>query len=178
MKFIKILYYRLLEIICNFLKLDCMKITIKRYRLNGAIIGNNVRAFSPITSSEPYLITVNDNVTISNKVVFLTHDNSIIKVANDATDLVGAIVIGKNTFIGYGVIICPGVVIADNCIIGAGSIVTKSFMNECSVIAGNPAKIISTTESFRKKYLTYAFDFKSKKRKMEILGNPEKILRK
>ncbi|MDN5091633.1 hypothetical protein [Aliarcobacter butzleri] len=39
------------------------------------------------------------------------------------------------------VVIMPEVSIGNNVIIGAGSIVTKSFPSNC-VIAGNPAKII------------------------------------
>jgi acetyltransferase-like isoleucine patch superfamily enzyme len=52
------------------------------------------------------------------------------------------IVIGNNVWIGANVVLLPSVNIADECIIGAGSIVTKSFNQKGSVIAGNPAKVI------------------------------------
>lgn len=45
--------------------------------------------------------------------------------------------IGNNVWAGANVIILPGVEIADNCIIGAGFVVTKSFLNSGSVIVGN-----------------------------------------
>lgn len=51
--------------------------------------------------------------------------------------------IGSNTDIGTGAIIIGDVVIADNCVIGAGSVVTKSFTAPGSVIAGVPAKEIN-----------------------------------
>ncbi len=49
--------------------------------------------------------------------------------------------IGKNCWIGSKVTILDGVEIGDNCVIAAGSVVTKS-MPENSVIAGIPAKVI------------------------------------
>lgn len=52
------------------------------------------------------------------------------------------IVIGNNVWLSANVIILPGVRIGNNCIVGAGSVVTKSFEEDNLIIAGNPAKII------------------------------------
>ncbi|MCQ2368915.1 MAG: acyltransferase [Paludibacteraceae bacterium] len=54
----------------------------------------------------------------------------------------GEVSIGKNVWIGEQVCILPGVSIGDNCIIGAGSIVTKSFPDN-SVIVGVPGNLLS-----------------------------------
>ena len=50
--------------------------------------------------------------------------------------------IGNNVDIGFGAVIIGNVHIADNIIIGANAVVTKSFDEEGIVIAGNPAKKI------------------------------------
>lgn len=49
--------------------------------------------------------------------------------------------IGNNVRINAGAIIIGGITIGDNCIIGAGAVVTHSFPDNC-VIAGVPAKLI------------------------------------
>lgn len=54
--------------------------------------------------------------------------------------------IGENCWIGMNSVILPGVVLGDKTIVGAGSIVTKSFEEGNCVIAGNPAKIIKKTK--------------------------------
>lgn len=56
------------------------------------------------------------------------------------------VVIGEKCWIGMNSVILPGVELADNTIVGAGSIVTKSFLNKNCIIAGNPAKIIKKLE--------------------------------
>lgn len=56
------------------------------------------------------------------------------------------IIIGDNVWAGTNVVILPGVRIGNNCIIGAGSVVTKSFTEENLIIVGNPAKVIRRNE--------------------------------
>ncbi|APS37433.1 acyltransferase [Salegentibacter sp. T436] len=62
---------------------------------------------------------------------------------NDVWDITKPIQIGDNVWLGINTIILPGVQIADSCIVGAGSVLTKSFLNPGDIIAGNPAKVIS-----------------------------------
>lgn len=52
------------------------------------------------------------------------------------------VVLGKSCWIGMNSVILPGVVLGDHTIVGAGSVVTKSFSEGYCVIAGNPARII------------------------------------
>ncbi len=53
------------------------------------------------------------------------------------------VLIKKGTWIGQGAVICPGVTLGENCVVGANSVVNKSFPSY-SVISGNPAKLIKT----------------------------------
>lgn len=50
--------------------------------------------------------------------------------------------IGDNVYIGPGARLFGDIEIADNCWIGANAVVTKSFLEPYSVIAGVPAKVI------------------------------------
>lgn len=52
------------------------------------------------------------------------------------------VVIGEKSWIGMNSMILPGVVLGPHTIVGAGSVVTKSFPEGNCVIAGNPAKKI------------------------------------
>lgn len=56
------------------------------------------------------------------------------------------IVLGKNCWIGMNSTVLPGVVLGDHTVVGAGSVVTKSFPEGWQVIAGNPAKVIRKLE--------------------------------
>ena len=50
--------------------------------------------------------------------------------------------IGEKCWIGMNSVVLPGVTLGPHTIVGAGSVVTKSFPKGNCVIAGNPAKII------------------------------------
>lgn len=54
--------------------------------------------------------------------------------------------IGSNCWIGMNSVILPGVVLGDKTIVGAGTVVTKSFEEGHCIITGNPAKKIKELE--------------------------------
>ena len=102
------------------------------------------------------LISIGNATTISMDVVFLTHDYSIskgLKLLNP--DLGGRflkpISVGSNCFIGMRTILLPGTDIGDNVIIGAGSVV-KGKVPSNVVVAGNPAKILCSTDDWARRH--------------------------
>jgi maltose O-acetyltransferase len=50
------------------------------------------------------------------------------------------ITIGDDTWLGAGVLVCPGVTIGKRCIIAAGSVVIRDIPDDC-MAAGNPAVV-------------------------------------
>ena len=59
--------------------------------------------------------------------------------------------IGKNCWLGAGVIVLPGVTIGDNSVIGAGSVVTKDI--PANVVAvGNPCKVLREINEHDKEF--------------------------
>ena len=126
------------------------------FRKCGITIGNNTHIFSDISGGEGFLISIGDDVTISNNVSLITHDASVSHYIDNVTDIFGEIKIGNNCFIGMNTTILPGVSIAKNCVIGAGSVLAKSIQEEGTVWAGNPAKKICLVSNLQKKYEDYA----------------------
>lgn len=118
------------------------------YRRGGAHIGAGSCICSNLDLCEKELLCIGNNVTISTQVLFVTHDISIASYAKKPGTLYGKIVIGNNCFIGERSMILYGVELADNIIVGAGSVVTKSFRQEGVILGGNPAKVIGTIGDF------------------------------
>lgn len=59
--------------------------------------------------------------------------------------------IGKNCWLGAGVIVLPGVTIGDNVVIGAGSVVTKDLPDNM-VAVGNPCRVLREINERDKEY--------------------------
>jgi len=98
---------------------------------------------------QPHMITIGDDVVLTGQGVFLTHDASP-QIAGLPVK-VGHIKIGNKVFIGYRSIMLCGNSIGDNCIVGAGSVITNDIPAG-EVWAGSPAKKICTLEEYREKH--------------------------
>ena len=122
--------------------------TLGQLRKKGAIIGENVSLLgATIDMNTACLVEIGNNVTITNATV-LAHDASTKRFLGYTK--IAKVKIGNNVFVGFGSIILPGVTIGNNVIVGTGSIVRDNIPDN-SVVAGNPAKVICTTEEYLKK---------------------------
>ena len=102
---------------------------------------------------DPYLVSVGNNVWITDGCHLLGHDASVIMLNIMRTghlDRVGPITIGDNCFLGNSVIVLPSTRIGSGTIVGAGSVVTKDLPGG-SVWAGNPARYITSLDEYIKK---------------------------
>ena len=123
---------------------------------NGMTVEEGVTVMGDVNfGSEPYLITLRKKCRITNGVIFITHDGGTWAFRNhwpEYKDVIkfGKIEIGEESFIGARSVIMPGVRIGRNCVIGAGSIVTKDVPDE-SVACGVPAKVVCTTREYADK---------------------------
>lgn len=118
----------------------------------GVEVGENCRLINiskETFGSEPYLIVLGDHVTLTSGVRLITHDGGVwvFREQDPGIDVVGPVIIGNNVFIGINAIILPGTRIGNNVIVGAGAVVTKDIPDN-SVVAGVPAKIISSVEQY------------------------------
>ncbi|KAF7775466.1 hypothetical protein PCIT_a1664 [Pseudoalteromonas citrea] len=147
------------------------QLQVARYEKKGASIGKNSQLIccTLSSSSKGDRFFIGDNCTITG-VTLLAHDASptlfIDELINKKESyLPGArrsyrdpITIGDNVFIGWGSIVLPGVNIGSNVVVGAGSVVTKDIPDNV-VAAGNPAKVVKSTEryveSYREKLMQY-----------------------
>jgi len=118
-------------------------------RRQGVTIGTGCRIISNVATSEPWLVSIGDRVTISSRVSLVTHDGSgwLLKDDRGRRYRYAPIKIGSDVFIGAGATIMPGVEIGDRVVVGAGSVVTKSIPSG-TVVAGVPARAISTWDAF------------------------------
>lgn len=95
-----------------------------------------------LTALDPVEIRIGEHCQIATNVQLLTPTHPIEPTPRrDGLEAAKPITIGNNVWLGGGVIVCPGVSIGDNSVIGAGSVVTKDI--PANVVAvGNPARVI------------------------------------
>lgn len=138
-------------------------------RRHGIKVGKGSYALAPgtiqIDMSRPELLTIGENVFLHRGTIIMTHDWASWCFVNSDYEFFpshGKVNIGNNVWLGENVTICKGVNIGNNCIIGIGSVVTKSIPDN-SVAAGVPAKVICSYQDYfekrKKLYVEEAIEY-------------------
>lgn len=105
-------------------------------------IGNNCHIGKNCFFDLKDKIVMKDKVTVSMGSKILTHlDMGKSELSKIYPPVQKSVVINNNCYIGAGATILMGVELGENCLVAAGSVVTKSFPAN-SLIAGVPAKLM------------------------------------
>ena len=105
-------------------------------------LGSNIYANAGLKLVDDTHIYIGDNTMLGPNVVLATAGHPIdpeLRARGLQYNL--PVRIGRNCWLGAGVIVMPGITIGDNTIIGAGSVVTKDIPSGV-VAVGNPCKVL------------------------------------
>lgn len=107
------------------------------------IAGNNFICTSTMSLICFKNITMGKDVLISWDTLLMDTDFHYISKAGDIKHVVNEkeIVIGNHVWIGCRVTVLKGTTLGDDCVIAAGSVVTKPFKEKSVLIAGNPTAV-------------------------------------
>ena len=104
--------------------------------------GKNIFANFNLTLVDDTHIYVGDYTMIAPNVTIATAGHPILpELRQKGLQYNLPVHIGKNCWLGAGVIVLPGVSIGDNTVVGAGSVVTKDLPSNV-VAVGNPARVL------------------------------------
>ena len=105
-------------------------------------MGKNVYANFNLTLVDDGEIYIGDYTMIGPNVTIATAGHPVLpELRQEPYQFNIPVHIGKNVWIGAGVIILPGVTVGDNTVIGAGSVVTKDIPSDV-VAVGNPCRVL------------------------------------
>ena len=105
-------------------------------------VGNNFYANFNLVILDEAPVIFGDNVFVAPNCGFYTAGHPLdAERRNKGLEYARPIKVGDNVWFGAAVTVLPGVTIGDNCVIGAGSVVTKDIPAH-SLAVGNPCKVI------------------------------------
>lgn len=106
---------------------------------HGIKLGENVFVNYNCVALDSAYIYIGDNTKIGPNCQFYTPSHPIDPIERrEPKETAFPITIGKDCWLGGGVVVLPGVTIGDRCIIGAGSVVVNDIPSD-TMAAGNPA---------------------------------------
>lgn len=104
-------------------------------------VGNNFFVNFNCVMLDEAPIVFGDNVFIGPNCSFYTASHPLdVRLRNQGLETAAPITVGDNVWFGGSVTVLPGVKIGRNCVIGAGSIVTRDIPDN-AVAYGNPCKV-------------------------------------
>lgn len=105
-------------------------------------VGKNFFANYNCTLLDVAKIKIGDNCQFAPNVAIYTAGHPVHPVTRNTLYEYGKeVTIGDNVWLGGNTVVCPGVHIGNNVVIGAGSVVTKDIP-DWSIAAGNPCRVI------------------------------------
>ena len=115
-------------------------------------LGKNVYANFNLTLVDDTHIYIGDYTMIGPNVVIATGGHPLLpELRKQGYQYNASVRIGRNCWLGAGVIIVPGITIGDNVVIGAGSIVTKDIPSNMLAV-GNPCRVLREINEHDKEY--------------------------
>lgn len=110
-------------------------------------IGNDVHIGGYSQLHSMYLLEIGDGSVLSEYVYVSDTSHGLSPnaglIMRQPLESKGPVRIGRNVFIGFGASVLPGVTLGDNCVVGARSVVTRSYP-AYSMVAGMPARLVKT----------------------------------
>ncbi|WFE84721.1 sugar O-acetyltransferase [Parabacteroides chongii] len=105
-------------------------------------VGENFYANVNLVILDGAKVSIGDNAFIAPNVGIYTAGHPLdVEQRNRGLEYALPVTIGHNVWIGAGVSILPGVMIGDNTVVGAGSVVTKDIPSNVLAV-GNPCRVI------------------------------------
>lgn len=125
---------------------------VRYFRGLGAEIGPDVEIYGAhlfTFGSEPYLVSIGRDVTISHDVDFITHDGGlrVARAEHPGAFLYGRIQIGDGCFLGAHSVFLPGASVGAGSVIGAGAVVSGKIPPGV-VAAGTPARPVKPVTEY------------------------------
>ena len=128
--------------------------------------GNGVYANFGLTCVDDTHIYIGDKTMFGPNVVLATANHPILpELREKAYQYNKEIHIGKNCWLGAGVIVVPGISIGDNSVIGAGSVVTRDIPDNVLAV-GNPCRVLREISEHDREFF-----YKNERIDWEELGN-------